>query len=335
MKNQDHREMSLHRRGLLGGMAALGLAGAAPAWAQQPAYPNRPVTIIVPFAPGGSTDFVARLLAQSLSASLGASFVVENRAGGSGTVGHGAVARARPDGYTLDVAPTGTFAVAPFLFSPLPYDNTRAFAPISLLASNAMFVCVHPASGINSFADLIAMAKAQPGKLSYASPGAGTVGQLAPELMLDMSGTDMLHVSYRSGGLALQAILAKETTTGFVDTVTAIPFLQSGELRALAVTGHRRDAKMPNVPTLAESGLAGYHATNDFGFFAPAGTPEPIIQRLAAAAGEALRNPEFKARLDAASIDVIAGSAEAFPPYLVAEGNRWGDLIRRRNIKAE
>jgi tripartite-type tricarboxylate transporter receptor subunit TctC len=322
----------LTRRTLLGSAVAL---AAAPALAQQAPYPNRPVTIIVPFAPGGSTDFVARLLGQYLTASLGASFVVENRAGGSGTVGHGALARAKPDGYTLDVAPTGTFAVAPFLFSPLPYDNARAFAPISLLASNAMFVCVHPASNINTYAELIAAAKAQPGKLSYASPGSGTVGQLAPELMLDMSGTDMLHVSYRSGGLALQAILAKETTMGFVDTVTAIPYIQSGELRALAVTGRARDPKAPNVPTLAESGLAGYHATNDFGFFAPAGTPEPILQRLSAAARDVLNNPEVKAKLDAASIDVIGGSAEAFPPYLAEEGRRWGDLIRRRGIKAE
>ncbi|HEY8613302.1 MAG TPA: tripartite tricarboxylate transporter substrate binding protein [Roseomonas sp.] len=320
------------RRTLLGGSLAL---AAAPALAQQPAYPNRPVTIIVPFAPGGSTDFVARLLAQHLSSAMGGSFVVENRTGGSGTVGHGALARARPDGYTLDVAPTGTFAVAPFLFSPLPYDNAKAFTPISLLASNAMFVCVHPASGINTFADLIAAAKREPGKLSYASPGSGTVGQLAPELMLDVAGVDMLHVSYRGGGPALQALLAKETTMAFVDTVTAIPYIQSGELRALAVTGRQRDPKAPNVPTLAESGLPGYHATNDFGFFAPAGTPESIIQRLSAAAREALNNPDVKAKLDAASIDVIGGSSEAFPSYLAEEGRRWGDLIRRRNIKAE
>ena len=330
---------ALSRRGLLRGTAALGLgaaaAAAAPARAQQPAYPTRPVTIIVPFAPGGSTDFVARLLAQQLSTSLGGSFVVENRAGASGTVGHGAVARARPDGYTLDVAPTGTFAIAPTLFSPLPYDNDKAFAPISLLAGNAMFVMVHSSSPIRTIADLIAAAKREPGKLTYASPGSGTVGQLAPELMLDMAGIDILHVSYRGGAPALQALLSKEATMGFVDTVSALPYLQSGELRALAVTGRQRDPKAPEVPTLAESGLAGYHATNDFGFFAPAGTPDAIVQRLAAAAREALNNPEVKAKLEAASIDVIGGSAEAFPPYLAEEGRRWGELIRKRNIKAE
>ncbi|WP_424812093.1 Bug family tripartite tricarboxylate transporter substrate binding protein [Roseococcus sp. YIM B11640] len=319
------------RRGLLAGAAAI---AAAPALAQQ-AYPSRPVTIIVPFAPGGSTDFVARLLAQYLSASMGGSFVVENRTGGSGTVGHGALARARPDGYTLDVAPTGTFALAPYLFSPLPYDNDRAFAPISLLASNAMFVCVHPSSGITSMAELFERARREPGKLSYASPGAGTVGQLAPELMLDMARIDMLHVSYRGGGPALQALLARETTMAFVDTVTAIPFIRSGELKALAVTGRTRDPKAPDVPTLAEAGLADYHATNDFGFFAPAGTPPEIIQRLSAAARAVLNHPEVRAKLDEASIDVIGGTAEAFPPYLAAEGRRWGDLIRRRNIKAE
>jgi tripartite-type tricarboxylate transporter receptor subunit TctC len=311
------------------------LAAALPALAQQAGYPNRPVTIIVPFASGGSTDFVARLLAQYLTASLSNSFVVENRAGGSGTVGHGALARAKPDGYTLDVAPTGTFAVAPYPFSPLPYDNEHPFTPISLLASNAMFVCVHPASGINSYADLVARAKAESGKLSYASPSSGTVGHLAPELMLDMAGVDILHVLYRSGRLALQAMLARETTTGFVDNVTALPYMQSGELRALVVTSRERNAKAPDVPALVECGLAGYHATNDFGFFAPAGTPAPVIERLSAAAHDILNNAEVKAKLDAASVDVIGGSAQTFLPYLRAEGERWGDLIRRRNIKLE
>jgi tripartite-type tricarboxylate transporter receptor subunit TctC len=141
--------------------------------------------------------------------------------------------------------------------------------------------------------------------------------------MLDVAGINILHVSYRGGGPALQALLAKETTMGFVDTVAAIPYIQSGELRALAVTGRQRDPKAPNVPPLAESGLPGYHATNDFGFFAPAGTPEPIIQRLSAAARDALNNPEVKAKLEAASIDVVGGSAEAFPPYLTKEGRRW------------
>lgn len=324
---------AIRRRAMLAALPGLTLA--AGAGAQPAPYPARPVTIIVPFAPGGSTDFVARLLAQHLAAALGGSFVVENRAGAAGTVGHGAVARARPDGYMLGVAPTGTFAVAPYLFSPLPYDNDRAFAPISLLASNAMFVCVHPAGGIDSFAALLAAAKAQPGRLSYASPGAGTVGHLAPELMLDMAGIDMLHVPYRSGGLQTQALLARETHAALIDAVTALPYMQSGELRALAVTSRDRNSKAPDVPTLAESGLAGYHATNDFGFFAPAGTPAPIVQRLAAGAREVLGNAEVRARLDAAAIDVIGGSADAFPPYLAEEGRRWGDLIRRRGIKPE
>ncbi|MBR0653494.1 Bug family tripartite tricarboxylate transporter substrate binding protein [Plastoroseomonas arctica] len=334
--NDIHRpHAAFQRRALLGGLAALGATGIPAARAQAPDYPTRPVTIIVPFAPGGSTDYVARLLAQYMPATIGGSFVVENRTGGSGTIGHGAVARARPDGYTLGVAPTGTFAIAPYLFSPLPYDNDRAFAPISLLASNAMFICVHPASGITSVADLLAAARRAPGTLSYASPGAGTVGQLAPELMLEMSGTDMLHVSYRGGAPALQALLTREANMGFVDTVTAIPFLRSGELRALAVTGRARDAKAPDVPTLAEAGLPGYFATNDFGLFAPAGTPAPIILRLAAAARDTLNNPEVRAKLSDASIDVIGGTSEAFPAYLAAEGERWGGLIRRRNIRPE
>jgi tripartite-type tricarboxylate transporter receptor subunit TctC len=325
----------LCRRVLLAGLGAVPLAAAGAARAQAQEYPGRAVTIIVPFAPGGSTDFVARLLAQHLSARLNGNFVVENRAGGSGTLGHGAVARARPDGYTLGVSPTGTFALAPFLFEKLPYDSDKGFAPVSLLAGNAMFVCVHASSGIKTYAELIAAAKAQPGKLSYASAGAGTIAHLAPELMLDMSGTEMLHVAYRSGGLQVQAVVAREANLGFIDTVTAIPFIQSGELRALAVTSAGRSPQVPDVPTLAECGLAGYRATNDFGFFAPAGTPPAIVRQLSTAAREILALPEVKARLEAASIDIYAGTSEAFPPYQAEEARRWGELIRRRNIRME
>ncbi|MCQ4158660.1 tripartite tricarboxylate transporter substrate binding protein [Roseomonas sp. GC11] len=323
--------------GLVAGLGALPLAAGRAARAQTPApgYPNRPVTVIVPFAPGGSTDFVARLLAQHLSARLNGSFVVENRAGGSGTLGHGAVARARPDGYTLGVSPTGTFALAPFLFEKLPYDSEKGFAPISLLAGNAMFVCVHASSPIRDYAGLVAAARAQPGRLSYASAGAGTIAHLAPELMLDMSGTEMLHVAYRSGGLQVQAVIAREAQLGFIDTVTAIPYIQSGELRALAVTSPERSPQVPQVPTLAECGLAGYRATNDFGFFAPAGSPPEIVRQLSASAREILALPEVRVRFEAAAIDIYAGTAEAFPPYQAEEARRWGELIRRRNIRME
>ncbi|UFN47699.1 tripartite tricarboxylate transporter substrate binding protein [Roseomonas sp. OT10] len=325
----------------LGGLAALSVTGAGMARAQGQGqgaaqdYPNRTVTIIVPFAPGGSTDFVARLLAQHLTTVLHGNFVVDNRAGGSGTVGHGAVARARPDGYTLGVSPTGTFALAPFLFEKLPYDSDKGFAPISLLAGNAMFVCVHASSDIRTYADLIAAAKAQPGKLTYGSAGAGTISQLAPEMMFDMAGIEMLHVAYRSGGLQVQAMLGKETTMAFVDTVTAIPYLKSGDLRALAVTSAQRSPQVPEVPTLAECGLAGYRATNDFGFFAPAGTPPAIVAALSDASRRILALPEVKARLDNASIDIYAGTSEAFPAYQAEEGRRWGELIRKRGIKME
>jgi tripartite-type tricarboxylate transporter receptor subunit TctC len=328
--------MGCGRRNVLIGAASLaGIMASRGADAQQPSYPSRPVTIIVPFAPGGSTDFVARLMAQYLPTALGGSFVVDNRAGGSGTVGHGALARSRPDGYTLDVAPTGTFAMAPFLFEHLPYDNEKAFAPLGLLASNAMFVCVRKASEIRSYADLITTASAQPGQLSYASAGSGTVSQLAVELMLDMSGTDIVHVSYWSGALALQATLAGETTLAFVDTVTAIPYLQSGHLRPLAVTSAERNTQAPDVPTLAECGLTGYRATNDFGFFAPATTPAAIIERLATASRSILLSSEMRGKLEASSIDPIAAPPDAFAAYQADEARRWGALIRKRNIKPE
>ena len=329
---QPHGMGAVSRRLLLGGAAGL---ATLPALAQQAAYPNRPVTVIVPFAPGGSTDFVARLMAQQLSIVLNGNFVADNRAGASGTVGHGTLARAKPDGYTLGIAPTGTFALAPSFFDKLPYDNDTAFAPISLLAGNAMFVCVNPRSNVDSLAGLIDAARRAPSKLSYGSAGAGTVSQLAPELMLDMTGTDMLHVSYRSGGFQVQALLAREIDMGFVDTVTAIPYLQSGELRALAVTSVERSRSAPQVPTMAEAGVAGYRATNDFGFFAPAGTPTAIVERLYTASRDILATPEIKAKLDAAAIDIYATGPDNFRPYQMAEAKRWGELIRKRGIKME
>ncbi|WP_421996201.1 Bug family tripartite tricarboxylate transporter substrate binding protein [Roseococcus sp.] len=321
----------LSRRSALAALPASLLSRAALA---QSAWPSRAINIIVPFGPGGGTDILARLLAQHLAPALGQSVVVDNRAGATGTVGMAALARSRPDGYTLAVAPNGTFAMAPPLLS-LPYDNDRAFAPIGLLATNAMFVCVHPQAPWRSLAELLDAARAQPGQLTYASSGAGATNHLGVELMLDMSGTQMTHVSYRSAAQAAQAVMTREAAISLADAAVALPYLRSGELRALAVTSVERSSKMPDVPTVAEGGLAGYRATVDLGLFAPAGTPQPILDRLADEARRAMLSDEMKSRLDSLAMDAIGGRPAEFAAYQAGESRKWAELIRRRNIRLE
>ncbi|MBP0496297.1 Bug family tripartite tricarboxylate transporter substrate binding protein [Pararoseomonas indoligenes] len=329
--------MTLYRRGLL--RAAPALAGAASlpltsARAQAP-WPNHTVAVMVPFSPGGSTDFIARMLAQELSAAFGQQFVVDNRAGGSGTVGMAYLARARPDGYTLGVVPNGTFAMAPAMYERLSYDNDTAFAPIGLLASNAMFLCVEPNSPYKTLAALIDASRAQPGRLSFASAGSGVANHLGPELLQEMAGVQWLHVPYRSGAAGVQAVIAKETTLSFVDSVTAIPYLRDRTLLALGYSGADRSPQAPDVPTIAELGYPGYRASTDFGFFAPAGTPQPVLQRLSEESRRIMLSAATKARLEPLAIDPVGGTPEQFAPYAAGERSKWGELIRRRNIKPE
>ncbi|KAA2212630.1 Bug family tripartite tricarboxylate transporter substrate binding protein [Teichococcus oryzae] len=327
--------MFINRRQILGSALAATLLPPF-ALAQGGAYPNRPVSVMVPFAPGGSTDFVARLLSQHLSARLGQQFVVDNRAGASGTVGMTFLARAKPDGYTLGVVPNGTFAMAPFMFEKLPYDNEHAFAPIGMLATNAMFICVAPNAPYRTLADLLDAARQKPGTISYASAGSGVANHLGVELMLDMADAQMLHVSYRSGAQGVQAIMSRDVALSFVDSVTAVPYLRSGELRALAFTGAERSRQAPDVPTVAEAAnLPGYRSSTDFGFFAPAGTPQPILQQLAEAARAIMLSAEVREKLEPLSIDPVGGTPEQFGPYAEQERARWGSLIRKRNIKPE
>ena len=320
------------------GISALGLlaaAGARPAAAQAPAYPTRTVTIVAPFAAGGSTDLIARLVAQQLSARLGQQFVVDNKAGANGAVGNGSVARARPDGYTLLVTPNSTYAINPHLYTNLPYNQERDFAPIGLLALNGFFVCVRGDSRFRTLADLVAAAKAAPDTISYGSGGIGSANHLAPEMFAAAAGIKLQHVPYRGGGPAMQAVMTGEIPMSFVDTVVALPFVRSGELRALAVTTEGRLAQTPDVPTLAESGMPGLNASSDFAMFAPANTPEPIIRRLSQAVMEGLRAPELRDRLLVMAMEPVAGSPEEFPAYLAAESAKWRDVIRSRDIRVE
>ena len=324
--------MTMQRRALLA------LLPAAPALAQPAAeaWPGaRPVTVVVSWAPGGSTDFVARVLAQQLSAELGGNVVVDNRPGASGTVGHASVARARPDGYTLLLGVNSTYAMARHLFPQRGYDDETAFAPVGRVAASPIILCTNPAFGARDIAALIARAKAAPGRLSYASSGAGSSAHLATELFLRSAGIQVQNVTYRGGAPAVQALVTNEVQMAMVDAVTALPLMAAGTIVGLGVSTLARNPLAPNVPTIAEAGFPGFEATSDFALLAPTGTPPTIIARLAAATQSALRNPELLERLRQNAIVPTPGTPEAFPAYLAAESAKWGEVIRTRGITLE
>ena len=304
-----------------------GAQGGAEAWPG-----SRPVTMVVAWAPGGSTDFVARVLAQALSKELDGNVVVDNRPGASGTIGHASVARARPDGHTLLLGVNSTYAMARHLFPQRGYDDDKAFAPIGRVAVSPIFLCVNPKLGVGDVAALVARAKEAPGKMSYASSGAGSSAHLATELFLRSAGIEVENVTYRGGAPAVQALVTGEVQLAFVDAVTALPLMAAGSITALGVSTLERNPLAPQVPTIAESGFPGFEATSDFALLAPAGTPAPVVQRLAGATAAAMRNLEVLERLRQNSIFPTPGTPEEFPAYLRAESAKWGELIRSRGI---
>jgi tripartite-type tricarboxylate transporter receptor subunit TctC len=299
------------------------------------AYPNRNVTLVVSWAPGGSTDFVGRLLAQQMSKELGQPVVVENRAGASGTIGHLYVARARPDGYTLLMGVNSTYAMATHLFPQKGYDDAKSFTPVGRIAETPIFLCVRPALGVKTVQELVARAKAQPGKMSYASSGAGSSAHLATELFLKMAEIDVMNVTYRGGAPAVQALLAGEVQMAFVDAVTALPLIQSKEAIAIGVSSAARNPLVPEIPTIAEQGLPGFECSSQFALLAPAGTPEPVVAKLHAALVASMRDEGVLGRLRQASNFPTVGTPAEFPAYLAAESGKWGEVIRTRGITAE
>jgi tripartite-type tricarboxylate transporter receptor subunit TctC len=317
------------RRTLLA-LSAL-LPGAAHA---QGGYPDHPVTVVNPWPAGGSSDSVTRILMQRMSADLGQPFVVENRPGATGTLGHAYVARARPDGHTLLLGTNSTYAIAPHLNASLPYDNDRAFTGISLLATSPQILCVHPSVPARSLPDFLALAKAQPNALSFGTSGIGGTSHLASEMLMAMAGISMLHVPYRGGGPAAQALLAGETKVTFIDLITALPFIANGQVRALGTSTARRAALAPDVPTIAEAGLPGFDSSTDFAFLAPAGTPTAVVSKLHTAYAAALRAPEVKEKLETAGITVLAEGPDQWPSYFAREVGKWGAIIKARDIRA-
>ena len=307
---------------------------AAPAGARD--YPVKPVRLIVPFAPGGGNDTVARTLAQALGASIGQAVIVDNRAGAGGIVGAELAAKAAPgDGYTLFLGGVGSHAVNPSLHARLPYDPVKDFAPVALIASAPSVLVVHPSVPARSLAEFTALAKASPGGLNYASNGSGSSAHLAAVMYEAMAGVRMLHIPYKGLGPALADLLGGEVQAMFSSMVAIVPHIRAGRLRALAVTGKNRSALLPGVPTLAESGLPGYEAGSWYGILAPAGTPREIVLKLNAEIVKALAQPELRERLESEGAEVIGGTPEQFAAHIKAELARLGSLIREGRLQMD
>ena len=308
---------------------------AAPfAAAQTEVYPARPVRLIVAFPPGGSVDVVARLVAPRLSETLRQPVVIDNRSGASGNIGTELAARARPDGYTLLIH-TIPFVANVHLYSPMPYDALNDFVPIALLSSSPSVLVVHPAVPARSVGELLRLAKSKPGALNYSAAGAGTNPHIAGELLNMLGGVDIVAVQYKGGGPALVAVLSGEIGITFPNISEAVPHVNSKRLRALGVTGARRSAALPEVPTIAESGVPGYEFVTWHGVLAPRGTPGEIVALLNGKLGAVLRTPELSARFAQMGLDVIASSPEEFSAHLKSELEKWGRVIRERRMRVE
>ena len=312
--------------------AGLLLALAAPAFAQSD-YPNRPVRLIIPFPPGGSNDVVGRMIGTSLSEKLGKQVVIDNRAGAGGVVGTEIASKTPPDGYTLLVISLA-HAVNPWLYK-LPYDPIKDFVPIGIMGSGPNVVVVHPSLPVNSIKELIALAKKQPGELQYASAGIGSFQHLGGELFKLEAGVDILHVPFKGGGPAMIDVVGGHTKVMFSSLVQTTPHIKTGKLHALAVGSKQRSKVLPDVPTVAEAGVPSYEAVNWWGIVAPAGTPQPIIEKLHAALTAAQDSPEVEKQFASEGAVVVKKSPTEFGAFMVSEMNKWEQVVKKGGIKAE
>ncbi|HUN68153.1 MAG TPA: tripartite tricarboxylate transporter substrate binding protein [Burkholderiales bacterium] len=309
----------------------LGLLAFAATQAQDK-YPAKPLKIVVPFAPGGSTDIVARLVADRLAAALAQPVVVENRGGASGNIGAEAVAKSPADGYTLLMATTGVMAINNALFRNMPFDAAKDFEPVIYIASITNVLIVAADSPLRSVAEVIAAAKQSPGRLSFASAGAGASTHMSAELFKAMAGVDLLHVPYKGSGPAMPDILSGRVSMMFENMPGAVSYIKSGKMRALAVTGLKRTPALPEVPTVAESGVPGYESLSWSGFAVPAGTPREVVLRLNRETAAIIATAEMKQKLSDQGAEAVGGAPEAFAAHIRAEREKWGRLARERNI---
>ena len=315
-------------------LTALLLLGATAATVDAQTYPAKPIRYLVPYAAGGGTDVLTRIIAQKLGATWNVPVVVENRAGASGMIGTGIVALAAPDGYTMLMA-INSHAINASLFSKLPYDPIKDFAPVILVATSPNVLPVHPSSPANTVKELISLAQLQPGKLTYASGGPGSGSNLAGELFKMMAKVNIVEVPYKGGGPALNDLLGGQVSMSFVVLQTALPYIASGKLRALAVTSATRTPFAPEVPTVAESGLPGYDVFSWYGTLTPAGTPSEIINKWNAEISKILAMPDVKERLTALGMEAKGGGSQEFDQFLRSDWKTWDKLIKSIGIRVQ
>ncbi|HEY9447865.1 MAG TPA: tripartite tricarboxylate transporter substrate binding protein [Burkholderiales bacterium] len=315
-------------RAAFAGLLMFGVAAAGAAeWS-----PAKPIRMIVGFPPGGATDLVARIIQPKMSASLGKQVIVDNRPGANGVLSNDLLAHADPDGQTIGFGHIGTLVISPTI-QKVPYDPHKDFAPIGLMVTLQNIIITHPTVPVKTLKELIALAKAKPGQLNFASSGIGSPGHLAEVLLESKTGIEMLHVPYKGGAPAITDLIAGHVPIFFAVISTGVPHVQSGKVRGIAVTGAKRADAVPDVPTVAEAGVPGYAAENWYGLLAPAKTPKPIIDRLNKELVAALKTPDVVQQLKARGIDAAPGTPENFASYIVAEEKKWVPLIKKSNIK--
>jgi len=311
----------------------IGLLAACSAAMAQTGYPSKAVTLVVPFPAGGALDIVARALADEMRKHLGQPVIVENRPGAGGTLGTGLVARAAPDGYTMLLGSVATHAIGPGVYRSLSYDALKDFAPITQVTASPLLVASSATLKAATLPELLAAARAQPGKLNYASTGNGTAVHLAGELLKSAANLDVVHVPYKGGGEAITALMTGEAAYMVVNVELVLPQVRGGKARALAVTGNRRLATLPDVPTLREAGVAGADVTTWFGLFAPAGTPKAAVDRLQRDAATSLQ--ALTERFAAQGDETVGSTPEQFAAFVRAEHARWGKVIKDSGVKIE
>jgi tripartite-type tricarboxylate transporter receptor subunit TctC len=323
------------RRQLVLAGLALAATVAAPLNASAQAYPAKPITIIVPFAAGGTTDILARVIGQALNKELGQSVIVDNRAGAGGNIGGALAAKAAADGYTLFMGTVGTHAINQSLYKKMPFDPIKDFAPLTRVAMVPNLLVAHPSKPYKNVKELIAYAKANPGKVNYGSSGSGSSIHLSGELFNAMAKVDMVHVPYKGSAPAVSDLIGGQIDIMFDNMPSAIQHVRAGKLRPLAVTTAKRSPELPDVPTIAEAGVPGYEATSWFGMFAPTGTPAPVVARLNGALVKVLADPEVKKKLAEQGAEPYAEKPEQFAEFIRKETAKWSKVVKDSGASAD
>lgn len=298
-------------------------------------YPSKPVRFVVPFAPGGSTDTLARAMGGKLAELLGQQVVIDNRPGANGDIGTSIVARAVPDGYTIVLGYIANFGIGPSLYDKMPYDPVKDFAPVTQVAGASNILVIHPSLPAKNFKEFIAYSKANPKKVTFASASVASVGHLTGELLNDLAGIDMVHVPYKGSGQAITDLVGGHIKVMISGMASTLPHVKSGKLRGIATTGARRTPATPDLPTIAESGFPGFEATSWFGVLAPAGTPRPVVMRLNKDLIQALQDPAVAKRLADVGFEITTGTPEQFAAYIQSEIKKWAKVVKASGAKPE